>query len=627
MTAPSAGGSVLSALGRAVWGLGAGLALLALAAGPAAGQDEDLNVLTSFAEFGEPAYPPDFPYFGYVNPEAPKGGAIRLGAFGTFERLDTIVIGGTWAAGIGLTLDSLMTGSGDELSSFYPLIAESVAVPDDLSYAIFTLNPAARYHDGHPITAGDFVYAFDVIMEHGRPFLRAFYEDITGAQALDDRRIRFDFRIPDSWKTLGLAASMSPLPRHYWEAEGRDVSRTTIEPPLTSGAYRVAAVRPGSSITYERVDDYWAADLPVKVGHDNFERITYVYYRDLNAMFLSFEAGDIDFWTENRAQRWTTGYDFPAARRGDVVREVVANNVPQGIQAFIFNTRRPAFQDPRVREAIGLLFDFEWTQRTVLYGQYTRIRSYFPNSDFGVTDFPIPEGQELAFLEPFRDELPPSLFSDAFVPPETDGSGTIRPQLREARRLFQEAGWEVRDGRLVNVETGQRMRIQIVIDTPDLERLVQPFIRNLERAGIQASLRVVDTAQYSRLTDDFDFDMLSVRFNFFPPPGPEQRSYWGSAAAGERGSANYAGIRNSVVDALIEEVVAAEDLETLKAANRALDRALLWNYYVIPQYYNDEIWIAYWNIFGQPERLPYYGTGFPTVWWYDAADAATVTRQ
>ena len=596
------------------------------AAQPAASQDKALTVLTSFAEFGEPLYPPGFAHFDYVDPDAPKGGAVRLPAFGTFETLNTLPLAGDWAAGIGLVGDSLMVGSADELSSYYPLIAESVAIPDDLSYAVFTLNPAARYHDGQPITAQDFAFAFDMLTEHGRPFLKSFFADIVSAEALDERRIRYDFATRNSFKTLSLAASLWPYPRHYWQAEGRDIATSYLEPALYNGPYDIVAVDPGRSITYERVEDYWAADLPVNVGQHNFDRITYVYFRDDDVMFEAFKAGDYDFRSENRAQRWATGYDIPAVTSGRIRRDEVAVATPFGFRGFIFNTRRPVFQDPRVREAIGYLFDFEWTRANIFYGHYRRAKSFFPNSDFGVGATPLPEGRELALLEPHRDQLPPRVFTEPYAPPETDGSGRIRRELRQAWALFAEAGWEVDNGVLRNVETGAPLRFEILLQSDSVMRVIQPFVQNLARAGIDASVRIVDTAQYGRRTDDFAFDMLYIALNFFPPPGPEQRNYWGSVAADQRGSANLAGIRSPVIDALVEEIIDAETLEDLKAANRALDRVLLWNFYGIPSYYNDEVWIAYWDMFGFPERRPRYSVGFPSTWWYAPERAAAIRR-
>ncbi len=608
-------------------GLAASL-LLSLAIGGVAEAEEELTVYRSFAEFGEPLYPDDFPHFDYVNPDAPNGGEITLGGFGTFETLNTIVLGGQWPLGIGLTSDTLMTGSSDELASHYPLIAEHVAVPDDLSYAVFTIDARARFHDGHPITAEDFKFAFDTIMDNGRPFLRAFFEDITSATVVSEREIRFDFRTTEAWKSVALAASMQPLPVHYWQEEGRDVKQSFLEPPLADGPYRIVSVDPGSSITYERVEDYWAADLPVNVGQYNFDRITYDYYRNDDALFAAFSSGEIDFRLEYRSQRWATGYDFPAVDDGDVIQEALPDNTPQGIQGYVLNTRRPQFEDIRVRQALTQLFDFEWTRKNLFYGNYTRTRSYFPNSDFGVGDFGPPEGQELAFLEPFRDQLPPELFSQVWEPPVTDGSGNIRPQLDEATRLLTEAGWEISDGVLTHTQTGEPFAIEFTLIAADAtERIVQAFARNLERAGIQVSIRAVDAAQYERVVNEFDYDIISVRSNFFPPPGPEQRSYWGSAAADTIGSANWAGIRNPVIDALIEEVVTARDIETLKAANRALDRVLLWNYYMIPQFHQAEAWVAYWNVFERPDRLPHYSTGFPDTWWFETGSGAQQTQR
>ncbi len=587
---------------------------------------EQLAVYTSFAEFGEPKYQEGFTHFDYVNPDAPKGGAIRLSAFGTFERLDTIRLGGSWAAGIGLTSDSLMTGSADELASYYPSIAESVAVPDDLSYAVFTINPAARYHDGHPITAEDFVFAFDHMQENGRPLLKQFFQEIVSATAVSEREVRYDFATTDSWKVVGLAAGMSPEPKHFWEESGRDINESYLEPALDHGEYRIVDVDPGRSITYERVEDYWAADLPTKVGQSNFDRITYVYFRDDDVMFEAFMGGDYDFRSENSSRRWATLYqDTEQVESGKVVVTTMPDNMPRGFVGFVFNTRLEKFQDIRVREALGYLFDFEWTRENVMYGSYERSRSYFNNSDYGISDFPIPEGPELAFLEPFRGQVSESVFTTPFTVPETDGSGRIRSQMRTALRLLGEAGWEVRESVLTNTATGAPLEIEFLLRSDALLRVIQPYVNNLKRAGINAEVRIVDTAQYERRTDDFDYDIIYIGANFFPPPGAELRTYFDSAMADERGSANWPGIDNPVVDALLLEVIKAGetgDLELLKAANRALDRVLLWNHYIIPSYFNREFRIAYWDRFGRPEQPPRYGIGFPGSWWFDEERAA-----
>lgn len=587
---------------------------LLLGSGPVfAAEEQHITRAWAIAEFGEPLYAEGIEHWPYANPDAPKGGTIVLGAFGSFDSLNVYVLRGTWASGIGLIYDSLMTGSGDELATMYGLIAESVEYPEDKSWIVFNLRPEARFHDGTPITAHDFEFTFEVIREHGRPFLQSFYEEVDAVEVLGDHRLKFTFTTRDSMKPLIKIAGLSPEPRHYW-AE-RDISRTFLEPQLSSGPYRLAELDPGRSITYERVEDYWAADLPVNRGLNNFDRIRYDYYRDMEVMFEAFKAGEIDFRAENSARRWATGYDIEQVRNDRIITETIPDENPQGIQAFFFNLRRDTFSDIRVREALGQLFDFEAIQRTVLYGQYARVNSYFPNSDFGV-DGGLPTDEELTILEPYRDQLPEEVFTQAFEPPRTDGSGNIREQLREALRLLREAGWQLQDGRLV--KDGRRMNIEFLTVSADSERIIAPFIQNLRRVGIEASIRLVDSAQYERRIDERDFDIITVRLNFFPPPGPELRSYYGSAAADVEGSANMAGIKHPVVDALIEQIIAAEDLDTLKATNRALDRVLLWQHYVIPQFYNDAFRIAYWNRFDRPETLPRYGTGFPTTWWLDA---------
>jgi microcin C transport system substrate-binding protein len=587
----------------------AGAALLLTAAGAYA---QDITRARAIAEFGEPLYQDGVEHWPYANPDAPKGGHIVLGAFGSFDSLNTYILRGNWPSGIGLVYDSLMTGSGDELASMYGLIAESVEYPEDKSWIVFNLRPEARYHDGTPIVAADFEFAFNVIREHGRPFLQSFYAEVESLEVLDDHRLRFDFTTRDNMKPLIQVAGLRPEPRHYWE--DHDITRTYLEPPLTSGPYRIATLDAGRSITYERVDDYWAADLPVNRGLNNFDRIRYDYYRDMEVTFEAFKAGEIDFRAENSARRWSTGYDIAQVRDGRIVVETLPDETPQGIQAFFFNLRRARFEDIRVREALGLLFDFEAIRRTVLYDQYARVDSYFPNSDFGVDGSP-PSEEEIAVLEPYRDRLPAETFERAFEPPRSDGSGRIREQMREALELLNDAGWALRDGRLVR--DGRQMEIEFLTVSADSERVIAPFIQNLRRIGVNGSIRQVDSAQYERRIDERDFDIITVKLNFFPPPGPELRSYYGSGAADIEGSANMAGIKHPVVDELIERIVGAEDLDTLKAATRALDRVLLWQHYVIPQFYNDVFRIAYWNRFDRPGTQPRYGTGFPTTWWID----------
>jgi microcin C transport system substrate-binding protein len=424
-------------------------------------------------------------------------------------------------------------------------------------------------------------------------------------------------------KPLLTVASSSPLPRHWWTVDGRDITKTTLEPILGSGAYRIKAVDPGRSITYERVADYWAADLQVNKGLNNIDQIRYDYYLDDTVLIEAFMSGRVDFRQENRAQRWNQSYDIPAVKDGSMIKRAVPDQTPRGTQGYIFNLRRPQFQDVRVREAINLLYDFEAIQRTLLFGEYRRVKSWFPNSEFGASGPPDPA--ELAILEKYKDKVRPEVMTKAYEPPVTDGSGNIRSNLREALRLFKEAGWELRNNRLVNA-AGEQMRMEMLLVSPSLVRVTEPFVQNAKRAGIDASIRVVDTSQYQVRIDDFDYDLLSVALNFFPPPGAEQRSYFGSAAAGLRGSANLAGIKDPVADGLIEELIAAKDLDTLAATNRALDRVLSWGWYQIPQWYNDETWLVYWNKFGHPETQAKYTIGFPTTWWVDTGKQASARK-
>jgi microcin C transport system substrate-binding protein len=587
----------------------------------------NLTTLKSFAEFGEPAYPADFTQFKYVNPAAPKGGTIRLAAFGTFERLDTIRVGGAWAAGIGNIMSSLMTGSGDELSSYYPMIAESVAVPDDLSYAVFTLDPRATWQDGTPILAEDFVFAFDFIKANSRPLLKQFWVDIEKATLVSERQVRFDFATRDNWRTLGKICGFGPMPKRWWQASGRDIAKSYVDPVLSEGPYRITKVDPGRSVTYERIDGWWAKDLPVSIGQNNADRITYTYYRDQDVMFEAFMAGEFDYWEENSAKRWATEYDRDVVRSGRVQKLLLPDNTPTGFVGFVFNTRRPIFQDLRVRQAIALLYDFEWTNRNVFYSQYVRAKSYFPNSDYGTADFPLPEGEEKVILERFGDQVPADIFTTPFVVSETDGSGQIRPQLREAWRLLKEAGWEVRDGTLTSTATGQPFRFEYLDNDDGLLRMVQPFVANLARAGIKAEIRVVDTPQYQRRVQDFDYDMIYIAANFFPPPGPEMEGYFMSTTVDQQDSANWAGIKDPVVDALIKAIIAEhEDLDRIKATTRALDRVLLRGNYIIPSYYLNKNRLAFWDRFARPETPPYYGTGFPDSWWIDPAKDAAQKR-
>ena len=581
----------------------------------------DVQRSWAIAEFGEPKFNESMTHWPYANPDAPRGGKIVSGAFGTFDSLSWFLLKGNPAGSIGLTIDSLMTRSSDDLLGRYGLIAEAVEYPDDISWAIFDIHPKARYSDGVAITAQDFKLSFDTIREHGRPFLRSFYRDVESVEVLSERRVKFTFSTRNNMKTLINVAGMTPMPSHYWK--DRNIAETTLEPWPSSGPYKVKELEAGRYIVYERVEDYWANELPARKGLFNFDEIRYDYYRDFGVIFEAFKSGDIDFRAENQSKRWATEYEFPAINKGLVKRELLPDRSPQGIQGLLMNTRRAKFSDPRVREGLGLLFDFEWTKKALLFNQYTRTNSYFPNSDYGASGKPKPE--ELAILNPFKDELPKAVFEKAFEPSKTDGSGRIRSQLRQALRLFKAAGWRVKGGKLVDA-AGQQMSIEILLVQPDFERLLSPYIENLKRAGINAALRIVDTSQYENRTDNFDFDMINIRFNFFPPPGAELRSFYGSKGADEPGTANMAGIRIDAVDKIVEQVISAPDLDTLKVYTRALDRILLFGHYIIPQWHNAHYRIAYWDRFARPERAATYGTGFPQTWWIDESLDAKLTQ-
>lgn len=577
-----------------------------------AADEQNITKTWAFSEYGEPLYKDGIEHWPYANPDAPKGGNIVLDDFGSFDTLNFYVLKGDWPSSIGLVYDSLMVGSGDELDSNYGLIAESVEYPQDKSWAIFNIRPEARYHDGEPIKAEDFVFALDTIKEHGRVFIQAGYVDVERAEALDERRVKFYFTSKDSMKPIAQVAGMYPLPVHYWQ--DKDVTASTLESPLSSGPYRIQKLEPGRSVTYERVKDYWAKDLAMSRGLYNFDEIRYDYYRDLTVMFEAFKAGEIDYRSEESAKRWATGYDMSEIDSEEIIKRAVPNETPRGIGGYFFNLRQEKFSDLRVRKALLYLYDFEAIQRTLLYGFYKRINSYFPNSDYGVSG--PPTAGEIAVLEPYRDQLPAEVFSEAFVAPTTDGSGRDRKNKRTALQLFKEAGWVLQDSKLVNESSGEQLTFELMTAWPETQRLALPYIENLKSVGIDASIRLVDSSQWRERVNNREFDLWTGGLTFFPPPGQRQKSYFGSEYAEGRGS-NSMGIKNPVVDALLEKIIEANDLETLKTVNRALDRVLLWNYYAIPLYFNDESWIAYWNKFSYPERKPRYGIGLVTTWWLD----------
>lgn len=583
----------------------------------------------ALAMFGDVKYGPDFAHFDYVNPEAPKGGEVRMAvARGSFDNLNSFILKGQSAAGLGATggliYNNLLQSSSDEAFTMYGELAQYIECPEDRSWVIFGLHPEARWHDGVPLTAADVVFTFETLMSKGHPGLRAYWGSVKKAEALDERRVKFTFADATNRELPLIIGQMAVIPKHYWE--GRDFAETTLEPPLGSGPYRIKEVDAGRSIVYERVEDYWGKDLAVDKGKHNFDTVRFDYYRDSNVAIEALKAGQYDFRSENISKEWATAYDIPALKEGRLIKELVDQENGTGMQAFWFNMRRPMFADKRVRQALTYAFDFEWTNANLFYGQYTRTESYFSNTELASSD--LPSGRELEILEAYRGRIPDEVFTKTYKPPTYDGSGNIRQGLRQALKLLAAAGWKVdpQSKKLVHAETGQGMEIEILLVSPSFERVVNPFVKNLERLGVTAKARIVDTAQYQNRVQEFDYDMIVGTIGQSLSPGNEQRDYWTTHAADEPGSRNFAGIKDPVIDELVEKVIGAADREGLVAATRALDRVLLWGHYVVPHWHIRAARIVYWDKFGKPEVQAKYAVGFPTVWWYDAAKAARLKQ-
>lgn len=570
---------------------------------------------------GEPKYGPDFEHFDYVNPEAPKGGTIRYAAVGSFDSFNGFILKGD--PGPSSSTETLLTSSLDEAATEYGLIAASIEVPDDRSWVAFTLRPEARWHDGTPITVDDVLFSFDILTTKGAPNYRFYYQNVAKAEAIGERTVKFTFSGGNNRELPVIMGQLSILSKHYWE--GRDFEQPTLEPPLASGPYKVSAFEAGRWIELRRVPDYWGKDLPVNVGQDNWDVIRYDYYRDPTVALEAFKAGNVDLRIESSSRQWATAYDFPARREGRVVMENIPDGTPQGMQGFVYNLRRDIFKDRKVREALAYAYDFEWTNKTLSDGQLTRTRSYWQGSELAATG--LPTGAELEILERYRGRIPDEVFTVEYQPPKTDGSGNIRPNLRTAIDILKTAGWEIKDGRLTEAQSGRVMQFEILLGNPQAERATQPFVQNLERLGVRAQMRSVDSTQYVNLLNDFAFDVTIVRFPAPLSPGNEQREYWGSAAADQRGSQNYIGIKDPVIDELIDLIIAAPDRDSLIARTRALDRVLQWGFYLIPEFHVPFFRVAYWNKFSHPESPPKYSLGLDT-WWVDAGkEAALRDRQ
>jgi microcin C transport system substrate-binding protein len=583
--------------------------------------------------YGDLKYPPGFTHFSYVNPRAQKGGTVRLIALGTFDNFNHVMAGlkGLFAAAAGTICDTLMVPSLDEVSTSYGLIAETVSYPPDFSSASFRLRAAARHHDGHPITVNDVIYSFEVYKKHN-PFVGAFYSHVVNVEQTGEREVRFTLDAPGNREmplTLGL---LRVLPKHWWEgndASGkkRDIAATTLEPPLGNGAYRIKEFVPGRTVVYERVKDYWAKDLNINIGRDNFDEIRFEYFRDPVTAFEAFKADHTDWRVENSVKNWATAYDFPAVKDKRVVLEEFAVRDRATMRAFAFNTRRDKFKDPRVRHAFNFAFDFEDMNKQFFYGEYKRVNSYFEGTELACSG--LPQGEEFQMLEPLRGKVPPEVFTKPYANPVSGTPEKVRANLREGMRLMREAGYEVRDQQQANI-TGKVLSVEILNSTSDpsgAERYILFYKSALARLGVEVTVRNVDDVQYENRLHSFDFDIATVSWPQSLTPGNEQRDLWSSQAADTPGSRNYVGIKNPAVDALIERVIFAKTRAELVAATRALDRVLLWNHYVVPQFTYDKLCAARWDRFGRPDPMPEYGgLGFPAVWWWDAEKAAKTGR-
>ena len=565
------------------------------------------------AMHGRPRYGWNFKNFDYANPDAPKGGTLKLSAFGSFDTFNPYTIKGVSAAGSGMLFDTLMVESADEPFSEYGLIAETIEMPKDRSWVVFNINKKARFHDGTPITAEDVVFSFNILRTKGLPMFRYYYGNVEEVTAEKPMRVLFKFKPGDNRELPLILGQMPVFSKKYWE--DKDFSATTLTPPVGSGPYKVGEFETGRYVVYERDPDYWAKDLPAVKGFYNFDKIRYDYYRDATVAVEAFKSAAFDLRVENEAKKWVSAYEGFSQKNG-LIKESFDHGMPSGMQGFVFNTRRAIFADKRVRQALGLVFDFEWTNKNLFYGLYQRTQSYFDNSEMAAKG--LPRGRELKLLKKYEDQLPPEVFKKKFALEKTTADGNIRPQLEEAFKLLKQAGWTVQDGVLKN-ERGEAFKFEILIDSASSsawERITLPYIRNLKRLGIQAVLRAVDSTQYKNRTDTFDYDMIVNIWGQSTSPGNEQRYFWGSSAADMAGSQNYAGIKNPVVDALIEEIIEAPDRQSLVAATKALDRVLLWEHYVVPHWYVPSVRLVYWNKFGMLKDPVMKGVQLMT-WWVD----------
>jgi microcin C transport system substrate-binding protein len=594
----------------------------AFSADPATAQPATSGPVHGFAMHGDVKYPAGFKHFDYVNPAAPKGGDVKYGIAGTtFDSFNPFILRGVPTGIVMSTLETLMVSSGDEPFTKYCLICETIEVPHDRSWVEFAIRREGKFHDGSPITVDDVIWTFETLKSKGHPAYRSYYADVIKAEKVGERNVRFTFK-PGVNRELPLIVGELPvLSKAYWAS--RDFEKTTLEPPLGSGPYRIDSFEAGRYVALRRVPNAWAANLPVNVGRNNFDVIRYDYYRDHTVALEAFKAGAYDIRTENQALAWATGYDGPAVAQGLIKKEDIPEERVAGMQALVMNARRPPFNDRKFREAMAYGFDFEWSNRTLFHGAYTRTRSFFDNSELAARQLPSPA--ELKLLEPFRGKVPEEVFTTEYNPPKTDGSGNTRDNQRVATRLLREAGYKVENQQLLDKQ-GKPVSFEILLVSPQFERIVLPYAENLKRLGIQARVRTVDSSQYQRRMDEFDFDMTVSGWGQSESPGNEQRSFWSSAQRDVPGSRNLAGIADPAIDAMIEKIIAAETREELVTATRALDRLLQWGHYVVPNWHVRADRVAYWDRFSRPAVTAKVGYD-PGAWWVDAQKDAALREK
>jgi microcin C transport system substrate-binding protein len=581
--------------------------------------------------FGDIKYPADFNRFGYVNPDAPKGGVARMISIGTFDNFNIAVMGvkGSIAPAATLIYDTLMTRSQDEVATEYGLLAEGATHPDDFAWVIYRLRKEARWHDGKPVTADDVIFSIDVLKKNS-PFYASYYRHVAKAEKVGERDIKFTFDAPGNRELPTIVGELTVLPKHYWEgtdSQGRkrDISATTLEPPLGSGPYRIKEFVAARSVKLERVKDYWGASQPTQIGLNNFDEMRFEFFRDNLVALEAFKADQADWIAENSAKQWATAYDFPAVAEKRVVKEEFPINDSGRMQAFAFNLRRDQFKDARLRRAFNYAFDFEEMNKQLFYGQYKRINSYFDGTELASSG--LPEGLELQILETVRDKVPAEIFTTPYTNPVGGNPDSVRANLREAMKLLKDANYAIKDGKLVD-PAGKPVTVEILVQDPSSERIALFYKPSLERIGVTTSIRIVDDAQYQNRLRSFDFDVIIDTWGESLSPGNEQREYWSSQAADQPGSKNTIGIKNPAVDALIDKVIYAKDRADLVAATKALDRVLLWNFYVVPQFTYGFSRYARWDRFSHAEPLPKYGrSGLPSLWWYDADKAAKIGKR